>query len=312
MGSNYCLKASKAGHDILGVDLRNRFKPDGCSTASLDIREERACKDICESFKPQAIIHTARAPGSLWEIEKNRIAAYRTNVIGTKNLLRCAEDLKATFVFFSTDWVFDGTKGLGEGYKENDEVGPLNYYGVTKCLGEHAVGESSVEWLIIRPAHIYGVHGAVLKPGPKNNLGLLEGSVWSRIWQAIQSEEKVKIPDDMHQTPVYVNHLVDTSMKLLERGFRGVYHVADRDCHTRYRVTRDVLKTLGLDSRRVEKGLKEDFARSQSIPEDLVGILPENTCLDVSKIERDLGMRMPTFEEGLELMAREVRTPEGN
>lgn len=206
-GSNYCLKAAEAGHSVLGVDVQNWFMPDGCETARLDVQDGDACKMICESFNPAAIIHTARAPGNLWDIERNRWVASQTNVIGTNNLVRCAEDLGATFVFLSTDWIFDGNKAIGAEYKEDDDAGPLSHYGVTKWMAEQFVKDSRTERLILRPAHIYGVHGAIMNPHPRDSIGLLERTVWSGIWRAIQSKKTVRVPDIMYQTPVYVNHL---------------------------------------------------------------------------------------------------------
>jgi len=298
-GSHYCRHACDDGHQVLATDVKNEFMPEGCQIEELDIRNTDACKNICNTFKPDAIIHTARAPGNLWQIEQNRMATYQINVLGTKNLARCAEDLGATFVFLSTDWVFSGDKAVGQKYEEEDEGGPLNYYGVTKWVTEQEIKKLTTKWLIIRPAHIYGVHAAVLDPKTKNKIGLLERSVWAGIWNAIQKGKKVRVPDTMYQTPVHVRHLVETTMHLLEKEMTGLYHLADRDCASRYQIAKTVLEGIGLGGEWVEKGVTEDFAHMQNLPQELQGILPTNTCLNVNKIEKDLGVRLPTFEEGV-------------
>ena len=76
-GSNYCTQAREKGHEILGVDIDPWFKPQGCEIQRLDIRDGEACLAVCRNFKPDAIIHTARAPGNLGQIEKDRATAYR-------------------------------------------------------------------------------------------------------------------------------------------------------------------------------------------------------------------------------------------
>jgi len=305
-GSQFCKMACEEGHQVLGTDIKNEFVPEGCRIEQLDLRDEQASKALCRAYKPEAIIHTARAPGNLWETEKERLNAYRINVLGTKTLGRCAEDLDAVFIFLSTDWVFNGTMPKGQKYVEEDDGCPLNYYGVTKWIAEQEVRNLKSRWLIIRPAHIYGFNASVLTPETKERSGLLAKSVWAGIGQSIQKEERVRVPDDMFQTPVYAKHLVETTMDLLKGGMEGTYHLAGRDCVSRYRIARTVLAAIGLGSEWVEKGAAADFARSQGLPPELGGVLPANTCLSVKKIERDLGTRMLTFEEGVSRMRAEL------
>jgi dTDP-4-dehydrorhamnose reductase len=305
-GSHFCVTACEEGHQVLGTDVTNHFMPEGCRIETLDIRDEQACKALCRAFKPEAIIHTARAPGSLWQTEKDRLNTYQINVLGTKTLGRCAENLDATFIFLSTDWVFSGSKPRGQKYVEEDDGGPLNYYGVTKWIAEQEVRNLKTKWLILRPSHIYGFNAAVLTPETKERSGLLARSVWAGIGQAIQKGMKIRVPDDMFQTPVYVNHLVETTLALLKKGVEGTYHLVDRDCTSRYQIAKTVLASIGLDDECIEKGVAEDFAQSQGLPPELGGALPLNTCLDVNRIERELGHRMLTFEEGVSRMKLEL------
>ena len=305
-GSQYCIKALEDGHQVLGTDIKTDFIPEGCRIEQLDLRDERACKSLCKAFKPEVIIHTARAPGSLWQTEKERLNAYRINVQGTKNLSLCAEELDALFIFLSTDWVFNGTKPVGQKYIEDDDVGPLNYYGVTKWIAEQEVRNLKARWLIIRPAFIYGFNASVLTPETKERSGLLAKSVWAGIGQSIQKGEKVRVPNDMFQTPVYAKHLVETTLVLLKHGKEGTYHLAGRDCVSRYQITKTVLEAIGLDGKWVLRGVASDFAQSQGYPPELYGTLPNNTCLSVQKIESDLGTKMLTFEEGVSRMRAEL------
>lgn len=305
-GSHFCRTACEAGHQVLGTDVINDFMPEGCRIEKLDIRDEQACKALCKAFKPDTIVHTARAPGSLWQTEKDRLNTYRINVLGTKTLGRCAEELDAKFIFLSTDWVFSGSKPKGQKYVEEDDGVPLNYYGVTKWIAEQEIRNLKTKWLIIRPAHIYGFNAAVLTPETKERTGLLAKSVWAGIGQSIQKGEKVRVPDDMFQTPVYVKHLVETTLDLLKRGMEGTYHLADRDCVSRYQIAKTVLGFIGLEDEWIEKGVTQDFAQSQGLPPELGGALPVNTCLNVNRIERELGYRMLTFEEGVSRMRIEL------
>ena len=96
-GSHFCVRAKENGHQVLGTDLNCWFAPEGLQVQKLDIRDQKACQELCRTFRPEAIIHTARAPGNLWQLEKDRATAYSINVLGTRTLAQCAEELGATF-----------------------------------------------------------------------------------------------------------------------------------------------------------------------------------------------------------------------
>ena len=58
------------------------------------------------------------------------------NIIGTSNLVMVCKKYNIKFVYFSTNYVYPGTKG---NYKETDPVLPFNNYGWSKLGGESAV-----------------------------------------------------------------------------------------------------------------------------------------------------------------------------
>lgn len=301
-GSHFCVQAKEDGHQVLGTDINCWFVPEGLQVKNLDIRDQKTCQDLCRTFQPDVIIHTARAPGNLWQLEKDRATAYRINVLGARTLAQCSEELGATFVYLSTDWIFDGSKPAGQKYDEEDEACPLGYYGVTKWMAEQEIRRVTEKWLIIRPAHIYGFHAAALDPSFNKDMNIFSKTVWGNMWSSIQKGEKLPIPEDMYQTPVLVNHLVETILRLLEKGITGIFHLTDRDCHSRFDITRTVFESLGFESPLITKGDRMDFAESQGLPPDLENTLPLNSCLGVNKIEKALGVKMMTFQEGVARM----------
>lgn len=300
LGSVFCLQALKDGDEVLGTSFHSQFPLSGCDTRRLDIRDQQACAELCEAFRPDAVIHCARYVVGVGQCEKERESSFQVNCTGTRNMARCAEKLGAFFVYISTDWIFSGYKPVGEKYREDDDPCPLNYYGVTKWAGEQEVAKTKGRWLIARPANIYGVHGLFLQPSAEQGANALARSSWAhKMVVNLQKGQKVTLPDTMYQTPVLANHLAEVSLRLMKEGKSGIYHIAGRDGVTRHEFLRRVAEILGLNSNLVLKGTLGELEESWGIPKDLPGLLPSNACLDVEKVERALGVRMLTIEEGV-------------
>jgi dTDP-4-dehydrorhamnose reductase len=87
------------------------------------------------SFQPTHIIHC----GALTHVdycETHADESYVKTVRSTQNLLDWCNEINATLVYFSTDYVFDGLCGP---YAENDTTNPLNVYGKHKLEAEQLV-----------------------------------------------------------------------------------------------------------------------------------------------------------------------------
>ncbi len=89
-----------------------------------------------KSCKPKLIVHAA-AYTNVAGAEINRLPCWKTNVHGTRNVVKVARVLNLPLVHISTDYVFDGKTG---NYFEDDCPGPaMNYYSLTKLVAEEIV-----------------------------------------------------------------------------------------------------------------------------------------------------------------------------
>ena len=70
--------------------------------------------------------------------------------MGTYNISKLCQENDIRLIYISTDSVFDGEKGY---YKEEDIPNPINYYSLTKLLGENFV-QMVNNHLIIRTSFI--------------------------------------------------------------------------------------------------------------------------------------------------------------
>ena len=104
--------------------------------SELDITRPDSVETAFQRYRPEVVVHAA-AYTDVTRAEKEREKCWRVNVEGTQNMLRAAWMHNIFFIHISTDYVFEGARGM---YKEDDPLGPArNYYALTKLASEAAV-----------------------------------------------------------------------------------------------------------------------------------------------------------------------------
>ena len=124
------------GNGRLGTMLVKEFP--GClapAHSELDVTDFGSVSRFLGREKPDMIIH-AGAWVDVRGCQKDFERAWKTNVIGTENMVRAARQFNPYFIYVSTACVFDGERG---NYSENDAPCPKNYYGFTKAVAEEIV-----------------------------------------------------------------------------------------------------------------------------------------------------------------------------
>jgi len=112
---------------------------------------------------------------------------------------------------YSTDFVFNGRKK--EPYVESNATDPLNVYGRSKLEGEQALLDLQLENLcIIRTAWLFG-------PGRKNFI--------TTILDLCETGKLLNVVHDQLGSPTYTVDLASYSLKLLEKGGKGIFHVVN-------------------------------------------------------------------------------------
>jgi dTDP-4-dehydrorhamnose reductase len=86
--------------------------------------------------KPKSVIHLAGLSRPMSLHENNISKSISLNIIGTSNLTIACERLKIKLIYFSSSYVYPGTRG---NYKEIDPLLPCNNYAWSKLGGECAV-----------------------------------------------------------------------------------------------------------------------------------------------------------------------------
>jgi dTDP-4-dehydrorhamnose reductase len=165
---------------------------------------------VLEQHKPDVLVH-AGAMSKPDDCEGQQSLAYNVNVQGTMNLLQAAKKMRSFFIFVSTDFVFDGERGM---YSEEDETGPVNYYGTTKLLAETAVRQYPFEWTIVRTVLLYG------KPVAGR------GNILSITKDKLEKGEEYRVVDDQLRTPTHVEDLAGGIISIIEKKATGIFHLS--------------------------------------------------------------------------------------
>lgn len=116
--------------------IRNRYKIYYPDKKKLDITNLDSIKKFLNKNKPNYFIHCAALSRPMSIHKKDIALSISTNIIGTANVVKACAEKNIKLVYFSTNYVYPGTKG---NYDETDPVLPINNYAISKLGGECAV-----------------------------------------------------------------------------------------------------------------------------------------------------------------------------
>lgn len=263
---------------------------DSCETYQLDITRENDTKKFIEELRPDIIINTS-AIHNVDYCETNREQVWKVNVIAQRNLVTIADKIGARVISISTDYVFDGLKG---NYTENDEPSPLNYYGLTKLESEKAL-QNLASYAIIRSSVLFGWNPFQAINTESSSLKSMNFALWCIA--KLFSKKTIEVVTDQYSNPMLVNNLADVMIQLTTSELNGIYHVAGLSCLNRYDFVIKLARIMNLDESLV-KPITGDRLKQ-------IALRPKNSCLNCSKVMKDLDVKLLTLDESLQLMKKE-------
>ncbi len=196
----------------------------------LDMCDAAAVDALVDRLQPRIIIHPAAQP-NVDRCESEIDESYRVNVTGTVNVARAARRTGARYLYFSTDYVFNGKVGPAPVDAPTD---PLSVYGRHKLEAEVFIRENLDNYVIARTCGVFGFH-----PQGKNFImALLDKG---------RRGEPMRVPSDQWGTPTYVDNLAQAVQELAELDFVGIAHPVGPDFLVRIEFARLAAEILGLD-----------------------------------------------------------------
>jgi dTDP-4-dehydrorhamnose reductase len=276
LGTKLCEIALRRNHEVYSAYSQHR--PLHGTPVKLNILDLKAEQQILDKIKPQGVVHAA-ALTDVDKCEMEKELAWKINVEATTNLAQLCKEHDAFLVYVSTDYVFDGEKGM---YKEMDGPAPINHYGLTKLKGEEAV-QTLDKYCIARGSVIYGSTPAT----GKTNFAL-----W--LLDKLRKKEEVKIITDQWNSPTLNVSMAEMILQILEKRVNGIFHLAGATRLSRYEFAEHLAETFNLDPKYI-KPVQSEHVK-------WIAQRPKDSSLDVSKAKRTLAIKPLEIREALEIM----------
>ena len=258
------------------LGLRGGFKMQSVGkVVELNLTDTGQVDKVVRDFRPEIIIHTAAMTAPV-ECEKRPEDATRVNVDAARLLAILATELRARFLFLSTDLVFDGNKGM---YREEDAVNPLSHYARTKAEAEEQTQRAAPDSLIIRTSLMVG-------HSPRGNR-----SVNEVMKQAIDRGETMQLFTDEYRSLIGTLNLAEAILELAEGSETGLLHLAGPERRSRYEWGVLIARHYDWDASRIQPARRADYQLNPPRPPDV--------SLDISRARRILKTRIKPIEEVL-------------
>lgn len=233
-----------------------------------------------EMSKANLIIN-ASAYTAVDKAETETDLAFAVNAKAPELMARYAVENNATFLHFSTDYVFDGSKsGL---YLESDQRNPLGVYGKSKAAGEEAIEKvfantSQGRFAIFRTSWVYGDGGNFIRT----------------ILRLAKERDELKIIHDQYGVPTSAQWLARMSLDLaldsqlqLRQFVSGIYHAVPAGVTTWHDLACFVIKTAqneGVQMKVLPKAIKPILTVQYPLPAPR----PMNSRMDNAKLRSAL------------------------
>lgn len=215
------------GHRAVGTYATARFP----GLVRLDAAELDASAAWVRERKPDVVFYPA---GFTWVdgCERDPARARSANVEQPLNLARASAEVGARFVYFSTDYVFDGLDGP---YTEASPTRPLSAYGRAKLEAEEALaGELGDRQLTVRTSWVFG---------PER-----QGKNFAyQLARALSAGQTLECPSDQVSNSSFGPDVARAVVALVEAGQSGLIHVAGPEVIDRVRFARALAEGFGLD-----------------------------------------------------------------
>jgi dTDP-4-dehydrorhamnose reductase len=284
----------------VGWELQRSLAPLG-ELVALDHDSKDFCGDFTKleglaktvrDIKPDVIVNAA-AHTAVDKAESEPELVRILNALAPGVLAQEAKRANAWLIHYSTDYVFDGSGK--KPWLETDAPAPLSVYGATKLEGEQLIQQSGCQHLIFRTCWVYGARG---------------GNFAKTMLRLARERDSLSVINDQIGAPTGADLLADITAHAIRTAQQrpevsGLYHLVAGGETSWYSYASFVIDF----ARRAGVALKVAPDAIKPVPTSAFPTpakRPHNSRMDTTKLQRTFGLKMPSWEIGVERMLSEV------
>lgn len=221
MLGNDCKEVLSSDNEIIAPDREE-----------LDITSWDGVIEKMQKVSPDIVLNCA-AFTDVDACEKEHFRVRKTNLEGPRNLAQGCARYNCKVIHISSDYVFDGRKGVPQPYFEDDPIEPLSAYGQSKYESEVAIKENAPNYIILRSGWLYGIKG--------------ENFIKSILNKTVGKKRKtLTIVNDQFASPTWSYRLALQIKELIEHDAKGTYHATAEGYCTPFEFAQYVFDRLKL------------------------------------------------------------------
>ena len=261
----------------LGKELSNRLNNSiALSHDAFDIKNIKNIENILGKYNFDTIINCA-AMTNADKCETDIGDAYYINGLSMRYITDYCRKNAKYLIHVSTDYVFGGDKG---NYNENDVPHPVNYYGLSKLIGD-SYADSYENSLIIRTSGLYGI---------KNNFPLY-------LINNLKNNHKINAFDNYY-SPINVRVLARSILELLDIKPVGIINISGPRL-SRYEFALKIAEKFDLDKKLIIKTNYKSIKFNAARPYD--SSLNNEMAKNKLKLDfEDLDYNLNEFKNGMD------------
>jgi len=282
----------------LGWELDRCLRPLGevhsLDYPEIDLADEDQIRKLVRKTAPQIIVN-ATAYTAVDRAESETEAAMAINARAPGVLAEEAKDLGAALIHYSTDYVFDGSKGSP--YQESDAPNPLNVYGRSKLAGEQALRQVGGIHLTFRTSWVYSL---------RRDSFVTKALGWAR------KQPELRVVTDQVGNPTWARMLAETSAQVLAMSIcaggpghllgwlgerTGVYHLAGEGATSRLEWVQAILENDPRKDEQVTRRISPALTSEFPAP----ARRPLFSALDCGLFTETFNLRLPHWRDTLRL-----------
>jgi dTDP-4-dehydrorhamnose reductase len=247
----------------------------------LDVGDRGAVLDAVTSVRPDAVLHAA-AWTAVDACEGDPERAFAVNALGTRHVTEAARRVGAHLAYFSTDYVFDGTKDSP--YVEWDTPNPQSVYGRSKLAGELEARDLPGS-TIVRLSWVCGEHGA---------------NMVKTVLRLASDHDELAFVNDQRGHPTFAESAAPLVRRLVGERRPGLFHVTNQGVTTWYEFARAVFEAAGYDPGRIRPITTAELDPPRPAPR------PANSVLDNAALRLEGLPLLPDYRESLALLVKRL------